>query len=145
MKKTITISMLILLVLSCLTLVSAKTIIGGKIYNADFTATIPGADVTVTCNGNDKTTTSLSDGSYSVTYNETEQEGDNWCGDGDTLSVDAEKDGLSGSETGTIHDDVVESWDIGIVNVPLVPEFGLFIGTLTLLSALGILYVVRKQ
>jgi hypothetical protein len=122
--------------------VSAKTMIAGKIYNADYSDIVEGADVTITCNGNVQATTSLSDGAYQVTYNET---GTNSCNNGDSLSVYAEKGSLSGSKTGIIHDDVVDDWDVGIVNVPLIPEFGVFVGALTLLSAIGVFFVIRRK
>jgi hypothetical protein len=35
--------------------------------------------------------------------------------------------------------------DLAIVNVPLVPEFGLIIGMTTILGALGIFFAVRKR
>jgi len=67
MKGAIALMLVGMFVLS-LGLVSAgTTLIAGKIYNADFSKTIPGANVTVTCNGNIQTYTSESDGAYSVT------------------------------------------------------------------------------
>lgn len=145
MKKAFLLTTLILalLVISSISLISAKTLIAGKIYNYDYSDTIAGADVEVTCNGNVQTTTSLSDGTYTVTYLET---GDFSCNNGNDLSVYAEKDGLSGSRTGTIHDDAFdEDWDLAIVNVPIIPEFGIVIGALTLVSAVGIFFFVRRK
>ncbi len=143
MKKLFSLMILSLLVLS-IGAVSAKTLIAGKIYNADFSETISGADVTVTCNGHIQTTTSLSDGSYSVTYKET---GSGSCDSGDTLSVYASHpDYGANSKTGVINDDVFgNNWDLAIVNVPLVPEFGLIVGALTLLSALGVFFLIRRE
>ena len=126
-------------------IISAETLIAGEIYNADYSATIPGADVTVTCIHGGvpsiKTTTSLEDGDYSVTFTET---GTNACDNGDSLTVSATKGGLYGSNTGIIHDNAFGTWDLAIVNVPLVPEFGLLIGSLTILSAVGIFFFVRR-
>jgi hypothetical protein len=35
--------------------------------------------------------------------------------------------------------------DVGIVNVPMVPEFGLVVGLTTMLGALGVFFVVRRK
>src|SRR3989339_228731 len=115
MKKTL--MLIVLMLVFSVGVISAKTLIAGKIYNADFTDTISGADVMVNCNGNIQTTESLSDGAYSVTFN----------------------------ETGTNHDNAFGDWDLAIVNVPLVPEFSLIIGSLTILSAVGIFFFVRRE
>ena len=124
-------------------LASAKTLVAGKIYNADYSDTVVGATVAVSCdNGiivSVKNTTSQADGSYGVDFLEVD------CEDGDTLSVYAEKDGMTGMEIGVINNDVFADWDLAIVNVPLVPEFGFVIGMLTILSAVGIFFVVRKD
>ena len=140
MKKAFMLVVLGLLIFS-VGAVSAKTIIAGKIYNADYSDTIEGADVTALCNGNIQTTISLSDGAYSVTYNET---GVGKCDSGDSLIVSAVKGDLYGSQSGIIHDDAFGTWDLAIVNVPLVPEFGIFIGALTILSAVGLFFFVRR-
>ena len=145
MKKVLMLSVLALLVVSTLCVVSATTIIAGKVYNHDYSQTIANATVEVTCNNNLKITSSLNDGSYAVTYCESTCQTDPVCDDGDTLSVYAEKDGLTGSNSGVINDDMVMDIDIGIVNVPLVPEFGIFIGALTILSALGVFFLVRRK
>ena len=133
---------LALFLISMIGVVSAKTLIAGKIYNADYSDTISGADVLVTCDGTPHSlVTSSSDGTYSVTYDDEEQ-----CGYGDTLNVYAEKDGLSGYKEGTIHENAFDTdWDLAIVNVPLVPEFGFFIGGLTIVSAIAVFFFVRKQ
>ena len=142
MTNKLMLMILALMVLSIGT-VSAQTLIAGKIYNADYSDTIAGATVTVTCNGNVQMTTSLSDGAYSVTYNET---GDyNACNSGDSLTVSAVKDDLYGSKTGIIHDDAFADWDLAVVNVPLVPEFGLVAGFATIFGAAGILFIVRRN
>jgi len=142
MKKVLTLILMGMFLLS-LGFASADTMIAGKIYNADYTATIGDADVMVSCGDGDgvvvKNTTSLSDGSYSVDFEE------NVCDNGDTLTVYAEKGSLTGGQSGEIHDDVIGTWDLAIVNVPLVPEFGFIVGMITILSAVGIFFVVRKE
>jgi hypothetical protein len=132
----------IVLVLAMVSGVSAKTLIAGKIYNADFSDTISGANVTITCDGNVRTKESSSDGTYSVTYLETGEDG---CDDGDSLTVSAVKGDLYGSQSGTIHNDAFDTWDLAIVNVPLVPEFGLIAGLTAILGSLGIFFFVRKN
>jgi hypothetical protein len=131
-------------------MVSAKTLVAGKIYNADFTDVVVGADVTITCENSSLGTfvtynvTSSSEGSYAVEFYEGGG-GTELCNDGDTLTVDANKDGMFGSESGVILNDFLYSWDVAIVNVPLVPEFGVIVGMLTVLSAVGIFFVVRRE
>lgn len=136
----------VLAIVSTLGILNAQTLIAGKIYNADFTDTISGASVTVDCvhNGvtNTKSTTSVGDGSYSVVYSENNP---NACDDGDQLTVSATKDGLYGSESGIINSNVFDTWDLAIVNVPLIPEFGVVVGVLTIVSALGVFFVVRRN
>ncbi len=143
MNKVISLIILNLMVISMLGVASAmaepeQTLIAGKIYNVDFSDVIEGASVTVTCDDNIRTTTSLNDGDYSVTYDESS------CNEGSSLTVSAVKGDLYGSDTGIIHDDVLGTWDLAIVNVPLVPEFGVIIGALTILGAVGIFFVIRK-
>ena len=151
MERLLTLIMLGMFLMS-VSVVSAETLIAGKIYNADYSDTVYNATVEVTCNGNLETTDSLSDGTYEVTYDESN------CQSGDDLSVYAVCTGFQCTETdsgnnivgantlgGTIHDEVFHGYDLGIVNVPLVPEFGLIIGLLTILSAVGIFFFVRRE
>jgi len=107
---------------------------------------VDGAAVEVTCNGHVNSTTSASDGSYSVSFSSED------CTNGNDVSVSASKDSLSGT-----NGDVewyTEDTQIGclqmIVNVacadvPLIPEFGLVIGTLTAVSAIGVFFFVRRK
>ena len=150
MNKLISVMLLSLVMISMVGLVSADTLIGGKIYNADFTDTISGADVTVSCSDGDaepcvQYTTSLDDGAYSVVYDEDDNEDYCSCDNGYDLTVSAIKNELSGSATGEIHDNMVGNLDVGIVNVPLVPEFGVVVGFLTMISAIGVFFVIRKK
>lgn len=120
----------------------STTFIGGTIYDGHtgkITDVVEGASVTVTCNGNIKTYTSESDGSYSVNYDTSV------CGVGSTLTVSATHPSYGvGSESGTIHDGNVE-FDFALVNVPLVPEFGVAIGGVTLISAICIFFLIRRK
>jgi len=129
------------------------TIIAGKIYNSDYTAVIAGADVDVTCDGVTISVVSKADGAYKVEYT------DGSCYVGDSLTVYAEKEGLTGQKTGTILAEgtcsdpstdnclinVYDGLDVAVVNVPLVPEFGLIVGVLTILGAVGVFFVVRQR
>jgi hypothetical protein len=146
MNKTVSLVVLGLMLVAMLGVVSATgatTAIAGKIYNADFTATESGATVDVTCNGNTITVLSLGDGTYSVQFSGTV------CNQGDSLSVHAIKAGVGeNTVTGTIYDDYPAAQfnlNLGVVNVPLVPEFGAAIGVMTILGALGVFFMVRKK
>ena len=146
MKKTVLLLAFILLlsvsVVSALT-PAGTTYIAGKIYDATQPSwpTVSNATVNVTCNGNNLTTTSVAEGAYSVTYNAS------LCTFGDSISVYAFKGGLSGWGDGnTVSVDMTPlDVSIGVSNVPLVPEFGLIIGGLTIISAVCVFFFVRKQ
>jgi len=143
-KAFILISLVFLSVLS-LSIVSASTLIAGKIYDSPNFETangVSGANINVTCNSSLKTTTSLGDGTYSVTFNNT-----NACPNNSTVTVVAEKGGVSNNGTGVVHDYTALMPDlyIGIVNIALIPEFGLFVGALTLFSAIGVFFLVRRK
>ena len=74
MKKTL--MLIVLMLVFSVGVISAKTLIAGKIYNADFTDTISGADVMVNCNGNIQTTERNRKTARSVrTYRETAHTG----------------------------------------------------------------------
>jgi len=146
MKKIFTFALLTFLVISSLGLISATTFVGGTIYNEDFASTISGALVSITCNHegdlNIQNTTSSSEGTYAVTYNEV---GEDACDDGDFVTVVATYGNLSGSETGIVLNDLVGDLDVAIVNVPIVPEFGVIIGILTIFGAVGVFFIVRRE
>jgi type 1 fimbria pilin len=109
-------------------------------------APVSGANVVVDCHGVIKNAVSDINGGYSVQYLASE------CDNGDDVSVSASYDSLSGSSDSVAW--YTENTQIGclelIVNVacadvPLVPEFGIAIGTLTVLCAIGIFFFVRKK
>ncbi|HLC78676.1 MAG TPA: hypothetical protein VJH92_06130 [Candidatus Nanoarchaeia archaeon] len=142
MKKAyslLIVGLMVLFMVQAVSAVTSNTLIAGKIYNADYSSTIAGANVTVNCDGNVQSVASLSDGAYSVTYD------GSLCFDGSSLTVSATKDSLYGSNTGIIHNEVMEGWDLAIVNVPLVPEFGIVIGILTMLGAVGVFFMIRRN
>ncbi len=122
---------------------TSQTVVGGTIYQGNIINGIEGAEVWVTCNGETKHTTSIENGVYSI-YFDCEV-----CGYGDLVSVSATHDGLTGENSGKIDMNFETSLgtelNVGIVNVPLVPEFGAIVATLTIMGALGVFFVVRKK
>ena len=142
MKKLYFLFMLLVLIVTVVGIVSAEvtTVIGGNISNADFTRPVGGATVEVTCDVNTNTTTSQNDGYYAVTFDP------RFCSEGNYLSVRANKTGVGENTViGNIHDNVNVDLNLGIVNVPLVPEFGFFVGLTTVFGALGLFFYVRKK
>ncbi len=92
--------------------------------------------------------TSHSDGSYITSFDT------NICNIGNKLEVDAVSGSLSGHNEGIINgankeDPVLHSltqdMDVALMDVFLIPEFGLFIGGLTIVSAIGIFFFVRRK
>ncbi len=122
---------------------TSQTIVGGTIYQEDITNPIAGADVYVTCGTETLSTTSEADGSYSVVFDCSK------CDYGYDVEVRATKDALEGTEDGEVNMkyDLLcgVKLNVGIINVPLVPEFGVVVGVLTALGAVGAFFVVRKK
>lgn len=127
-----------------------ETIVEGKIYFADTNQSAGNADVTITCshNGTDyvKTTKSLNNGflkgTYFVLFPQSQ------CISGDEVVVSAVKGDKSGSEDGDVKDWITRRCldvDLALVNVPLVPEFGVIVGALTALGAVGVFFIIRKK
>lgn len=124
-----------------------KTLIAGKIYdspNFENASGVPDATVYVTCpiNSTPKNTTSLGDGTYSIEYSSEE----GCCNT--KASAYAEKYGFPPSNTQTADvQDYTKNFDLylGVINLALIPEFGFFVGTLTLLSAVGVFFLVRRK
>jgi len=140
MKKTsVIIALLLIFSVGTLGVVSAKTLIAGKIYNADFSETVSGAYVEINCNSNIVNLTSKSDGAYSMNFTESA------CDVNDSLSVYASHPSYGfNTKSGIIHKDLIPDWNIGIVNVNLVPEFGFYMAILTVLASAGIFFFVRR-
>lgn len=153
-NKTLGLMVLTMLVLS-VGMVSAipaqGTLVGGIVYtdvNADgdydlgTDTPIDSANVDVACLHNNVTyhqyDISQSSGDYGVDFMISQ------CNIGDSLSVTATKGSLYGSEPGQVNDSVLK-WNVGIVDVPMVPEFGIVVGSLTILSAVGIFFFVRRK
>jgi hypothetical protein len=114
---------------------------------------VSGANVKVTCTHGDyeNTLSNISNkkGSYTVEFNS------EICTYEDVVTVDA-TDGsqygrkivtlakeCTGENEGCLYD--FGSLNLAMIDVPLVPEFGVFAGALTLLSAVGIFFMVRRK
>ncbi len=122
---------------------NSQTVVGGTIYQNTVENGIVGAEVWVTCNEHTKFITSIANGAYSVNFDCSE------CALEDTVYVHATKGSLTGDNSGDI-DMTFEipcgiELDVGIVNVPLVPEFGVIVGIVTALGALGVFFIVRRK
>jgi len=160
MKKLFSLFILVTCLLLSVSFISAcetkdckiiKTVISGRVYFAETNESAGKADVTITCyhagTTYTQTTTTRSTmgvkGQYHVEFPQTQ------CIAGDTVVVTATKNGLSGSGSDIVENKVSEARcpdiDIGLVNVPLVPEFGAVIGGLTILSSVGIFFFVRRK
>jgi len=155
MNKIFVLGILVLLAVSAsLAGVSAKTMVAGKIYNSDFSDVVEGAEVTVTCNEQSQSRSSEADGTYGVSFYNDD------CGVGDSVSVHAvcnegqcteynSGNPIVGENTveGTIHNEKELGIDVnlGVVNVPLIPEFSLAIGAITLVSAITVFFIIRRK
>jgi hypothetical protein len=129
--------------------VGGKTIVNGAVYQMDGSVVneVPNADVSVLCLGNELNTTSVSDGSYYVVYNNT-----GLCGAGSFFEVWAYKDGLSGYNNGTIDQNGIPVCDngckvyLGHADVWLqIPEYGFVAAIVAILGAMAVFYFVRKN
>jgi hypothetical protein len=138
MKKLFSLLMLTAMVLlvsgfvsaNGLTACTSETIVGGTIYQDVIANVVGGADVDVTCTheGNPTTlsTTSLLNGAYSVVFDCTQ------CALNDAVEVHAEKDALTGDNSGAV--DMRYALPCGVV-----------VAGLTILSALGVFFLVRRK
>lgn len=127
------------------------TLVGGTIYTDNnhngiydlgTDTPISGATVTVQCNAivNSVHPISDSNGIYGVSFDVSQ------CKFGDPLLVSADKGSMHGSNSGTVTDYVnLLHWNVGIVDVPMVPEFGIAVGALTILSAVAVFFVIRRK
>lgn len=127
---------------------SERTLISGVVYYGDdMSNVIPGASVLIVCHHGEEENTlpavlTDSNGVYSATFKSEE------CDHLDIITVIAEKDDLSGTNTGQVTNEYTFSCmklNAGEVNVPMVPEFGTVIGMLTALGALGVFFIVRRK
>jgi hypothetical protein len=119
--------------------------IRGNIY--DNGTGVKGAHVEVSCYHNGqwttKSKTSGKNGKYTVFFRTSK------CNLGDTVVVNAEKDGWTGSS-----EDILQATSTTAcftlnaetgASIALIPEFGTVVGIFTILSAVGIFFLIRKK
>ncbi len=124
-----------------------NTVVAGKIYAQNIVTgpVVPNAVVNVTCYGEvpvSLNTTSLADGAYAVTFTGSE------CPVGANVSVFAFHPSFgSGSVNATVNDgaELNLPLNFAVGNVVLVPEFGLTVGFITIIGALGAFLVIRRK
>lgn len=153
-KKTL---MVMLLVSLCMMGVSAGEIpkypdthIYGAIYYPDDPYRIvEGANVTVYCFHENESyirndvSSDWSD--YYVSFTEDE------CINGDLVVVEVSYGSGYGYNSSYVNqitdtlDDVLYRIDVAVINVPLVPEFGIIIGSLTIVSAVALFFIIQRK
>ncbi len=114
-----------------------NTVITGIVYDASGNIVV-GSNVTIDCNGHISSVESGSNGQYVINYENGE------CPLYSSFFASAEKNGMSGYSSGTVSHELTK-FNLGIADITIVPEFGFFMGMLTLLSSIGIFFVVRKE
>jgi len=117
------------------------TFVVGKVYTPNYQDVVEGANVTVTCNGNVNSNFSLSNGAYGVGFTDSE------CPLGADVSIYATHPSYGYGEAETSANIDMPNSDVvlGVGNVVLVPEFGVIVGIMTILGAIGVFFVVRKE
>jgi hypothetical protein len=137
---------------SCST-VETGTVITGKILDASTNNLISGANVKVSCNENDLFAISDANGQYSVAFSPDQ------CGMNDSVSVSASGDGLNGEESGVVNEKISTIVNpeycpnccleivvnVGCIDVPLIPEFGVIVALTTIFGAIGVFFFVRRH
>ncbi|HUA13300.1 MAG TPA: hypothetical protein VL989_02260 [Candidatus Sulfotelmatobacter sp.] len=96
------------------------------------------ASVVVTCGTKTKTTKSNSTGTYLVNIQQ------NFCPTGASINVTATKGGESGSVSGTATEET-NKLNVALLNVSLVPEFGLITAASAAMIGGGAFLVVRRR
>jgi hypothetical protein len=129
-------------------------IVSGDIYDASTGLSTPNAEVTVECFSVDvpsvKTAITDGEGFYYVVFDNTETEK---CEFGDTVRVFASKEDKQGEVIGTVdiilddeykpHSGVVIN--LALIDVPLVPEFGIIAGSITIFISMCVLFTIRRK
>ena len=119
-----------------------NTEVSGTVYLQSSPSTgVEGANVSVVCDTdtlNPQTTVTSVNGSYAVAF-------ETACG---MVYVTASKDGASNmvsrapNNFGVVNDCILL---LALVDVPLVPEFGMFMGMTTIIGALVAFFVIRRN
>jgi hypothetical protein len=128
---------------------SATTVKGTIYQNSNLGDQVPGAFVEVTCHTGSgdvsKNTTSGPNGGYSVLFKESDTP---FCNYGDNVTVTASYAGLDGTNEGKVSKNFQVgclTLNVGIINVPLIPEYGLIAGMATVLGAIAVFFYVRRR
>lgn len=127
MRKTtslMTLSLVLILSMSILSLsmISAETLVAGKIYNSAYTQNISGASVVIACNGVSLATTSLDDGAYAIKFGDS-----TGCILGMDVKVTASKDNLYGEGSSKVYsseDEETEYVAVSNINIKAKPSSG---------------------
>lgn len=147
MKKLFLFLVVLLVSFSSAMSANQYTAITGNVTDAFTGQLLGGVDISVVCNHNGTYYTKTVQipteqgkmGYYAVTFFASQ------CYEGDSVEVSATLGNLYGSNWGTVNGTRLDFMDIAIVNVPLVPEFGFLIGMLTIVSAVGVFFFVRRE
>jgi len=67
-KKILSLAVLSVLVIFSISMISAKILVAGKLYNSDYSDTVADTNVTVWCDADYLDTVSLADGTYAVVF-----------------------------------------------------------------------------
>jgi len=122
-----------------------RTLVAGRVFMGDSNQPVSGADVSIQCLHNGKTvtkdTTTTNKGIYLVIFRH------GVCDETDQVTVIASSGPLTGTQTGTVWAGrgLFKRFDISFVGVPLVPEFGLAAGMVTILGSLAAFFFVRRN
>lgn len=113
----LTLGLFVLVMITGLGLASANTVVGGKIYNSDFSEIIEGAEVTVTCGSEVKSTESIADGTYAIAFNS------ETCYLDSEVEVSAYKGELSNEGTGVVYESEENEGEfVSVINLNLKEE-----------------------
>jgi hypothetical protein len=116
-------------------------IVQGVVSAVDNTPAV-GANITAVCNTVTLNTTTNSAGFYLMQY------GNGVCNAGDSIPVTATKGSESGSQNGFMTNFGTIGFiklDVGTVNVPMVPEFGLITGAIALAASFGSFALFKRK
>ncbi len=122
------------------------TTVFGTVYVGNTASGVNGAQVNVTCNSNEQDSVTNSSGGYDVNFGPS-------CNVGSTVTVTAQSGSSTGQNASTVTfltfvptgEICGINLNVAIVNVPLVPEFGLTMGIMTVLSAITAFFVIKRR
>ena len=115
-------------------------VVTGAVSNSG--APVVGASVSVTCNSNVLNAITNVNGVYFVQYSNVQ------CPVGQIVNVNASSGSMAGSNSGSMMAGSAVGGvqvDVAVVNVPLVPEFGLITGAVTSLVSGGVFLLKRRS